>query len=386
MITRNNIIQLSVIMFFVLCGCSRTTQNVEHFGEKKISLNIIDLDTIVIDDDYLSGMYNAFQIDSCIVYTDQLQHTLNFYNLNDGSLNSRRLGYGNGPKELPSILYAQPIRNSNNEIIIVDSSNGVFIYHPGIDSLEFKGRIDFNWLKGHSNNYNESSNYNLMEMSDFSISFVKRDSSIIIPLSIINRNFDKIDGKRYSSGHIFCNVDYKTMVGSEPFGKFPDIYKSHPMPYFEFFDFTTNEKNGNIIYSFAPDSLIYIADANGEPIKSIGFEPSGINREYTIGFDVDGEIFKKDKERVGVNTGLYFDDEMDLIFRTAMRNFNSGEIVLQVYNIKGDLLLEEEMPRYFKMLGKYNGYYYGVRFISVEDQPDGDNEKMSYPFYRFRIQ
>lgn len=378
-------ISLLFSIIILMCGCIRTSKCVEHTGEKNLRLNIVDLDTIVIDDDYLSGMYNAFLIDSCIVYTDQLQHTLNFYHLSDGTLNSRRLGYGNGPKELPSILYAQPIKNSINEIIIVDSSNGVYTYYPEKDSLKLNGIIDFNWLNGRTNAYDESSNYNLMEMSDFSISFVKRDSSILIPLSIINRNFDKIDGKRYTNGHIFCNLDCNTMKVSEPFGNFPDFYKTHPLPAFEFFDFTVDNNSGNIIYSFAPDSLIYIANANGDPIKSIGFEPIGIKRKYNHGFDISLETFKQNIESVVVNTGLYFDDEKKLLFRTTLENFDSGCVILQIYNIEGDLLLEEKMPEYFKMLGKYNGYYYGTRFIPIEEQSGVNNEKMIYPFYRFRL-
>ncbi|MCM1111052.1 MAG: hypothetical protein NC336_07590 [Clostridium sp.] len=364
----------------ILGGCSRSQNPVDHTGIKNISHEIGKVDTIRIDDEYLSGQYNAFLYDSCIVFADKMQYTLNFYNLADGSLSTRRLGYGKGPNELTSMLYAQPLQGEGKEIVIIDSSQGLFVYSPENDSLIYKGIIDFNWGKGNRNDYDEISNYMLMEMSDFAISFAERDSSILMPLSLIRRNFDKTDKRMYENGHIFSYLNPNSMKASKPFGKFPELYLSNPMPFFEFFDFTVDYETNSIAYSFAPDSLIYISDASGTPIKTIGFEPAGINRDYTIGYDADQESFKNDIQNVGVNTGLYFDAENKLLFRTTLHNFPSGNVTIQAYDSEGNLILESPMPAYFKLLGRNDGNYYGTRFIPIEE-----GEKLIYPIYRFKI-
>lgn len=368
-------------IFILLAGCSQPQRDIPHSGIKDLNLTIGQIDTISIDDEYLSGQYNAFLFDSCIVFADKMQNTLSFYNLTDGSLRDRRLGYGQGPKELISMLYAQPIQGAEGEIAILDASNGLFIYTPQNDSLNYKGIIDFNWGKGNRNDYNDIANYGVMEMSDFAISFAKRDTTLLVPLSIIGRNFDKVDERRYNDGHIFSNIDLSSVKASNPFGEFPKQYISRPIPFFEFFDFTVDEASGNIIYNFAPDSLIYISGADGTPIKSIGFEPLDVNRDYTIGYEADRESFKKDIQKVGVNTGLYLDSDESLLFRTSLHNFPSGHVTLQVYDSDGNLVLETNMPDYFKFLGKFDGYYYGTRFIPEE----GDGENLSFPVYRFNI-
>jgi len=319
-------------------------------------------------------------MDSCVVFADQMLHQLRFYNLTDGSFNRKGLGYGSGPNELTSMLYACSIKNADGEIEIIDASNRMYVYSTATDSLESMGVIDFNWGEGERNSYDDVANYKVMEMSDFAISFVKQDSTLLMPLSIINRNFDRIDADRYTQGHIFGRLDFNTMKVGDPFGEFAEVYRLKPMPHYEFFDFAVDNSNGYIYYSFAPDSLIYVADAAGEPLKTIGFEPEGINRGYSSGYEFDVDKFGEDMQKVGVNTGLYFDEKAKMLLRTSMRDFPTGQTILQVYDYDGNLLAEESMPEYFKILGKYRGEYYGGRFIPVEE-----NDDMKFPVYKFSV-
>ncbi len=368
------------LMVFFLSGCTRSENSIEHSGEKLLDRSVAWIDTINIGNDEISGRYNLLLMDSCVVFADQMQNSLYFHNLSDGSFVSKRLGYGNGPKELISMMYAHPIKNSDGEILIMDSSMGQYSYYPATDSLMFRGRLDFNWGKGEKNRYDDISNYKPMEMSDFAISFVRQDSTILFPLSIINRNFDNIDGERYLQGHIFARLNVNTMKVGEPFGQFPEMYQSKPLPSYEFFDFTVDNGKNQIIYNFAPDSTIYIADSEGVPVKAIGFEPAGINREYPAGFETDIQKYRQNAMKVGTNTGLYFDEEAQLLFRTSILVFEEGNSVMQVYDTDGNLVLEEAMPKYFKMLGKHNDKYYGSRFM-----PEENGEDLNYPLYVFTI-
>ena len=369
---------LSLITLFMFSGCGNHTATTEHEGKRSICLHVANLDTLQIRNSDMGAAYNNILMDSTIIFADPVQCKLFFYNLSDGTLNDTRLGYGQGPNELISMLYAHPLQNAKDEIIIVDSSAGMYSYYPSTDSLSYRGRIDFNWGKGKRGDYNDSENYKLMEMSDFGISFFRQDSDIIVPLSLIKRKFGEINEEYFAKGHIFGRLSTDSLKVHELFGNFPEIYADKPTLYFEFFDFVID--NDRIIYNFAPDPLIYIADLNGNPIKTIGFEPKGINREYTIGFESTVETFNQDFDKVGINTGLYLDKESGLLFRTSMRDFNSGEIVLQAYDRDGNLVLEEEMPTYFKLLGKRDGKYYGARFI-----PEEVDDDLIYPVYSFTI-
>lgn len=372
---------LTASIILSIGACSHPQEETSHAGAKILSHEIGRLDTIKIDDEYLSGQYNAFLFDSCIAFADNMQQTLSFYSLADGSLSARRLRHGQGPNEVMSMEDALPIQGSDGEIAILDGSQHLYIYTPANDSLKLKGLVDFNWGKGSLNDYDDISNYMLMEMSDFAMPMAKRDSCILVPLSVISRNFEKVDEHRYTDGHIFSNLGLNSMKASEPFGEFPKMYQSRPMPFFEFFDFAIDGSTGNIFYNFAPDSLIYIADATGTPIKTFGFEPQGVNRDYTTGYNGDPESFRNDTQKVGVNTGLYYDPEDGLLFRTSLQNFASGAITLQAYDAEGNLVMETEMPPFFKLLGKHDGYYYGTRFIPQEEA----DESLVFPIYRFKV-
>ena len=130
----------------------------------------------------------------------------------------------------------------------------------------------------------------------------------------------------------------------------------------------------------AADSLIYVYKYPDELLYTIGYECSGINRNYTKGYEVEMAQFKKDIQSVGLNTGLLYVKEKQLLFRTVLKNFNSREVSLQAY-LNNDLVLEADVPGLFKLLGFWNSYFYGVDMLPKEKE-DG----MNFVFYRFKIE
>lgn len=376
----NSISLLLLILTISSCSYNKSKKIIVS-GEKNLSYCIADIDSVVIDNIDISGHTNTFIIDSCLVISDNLQCKLFLYDLTNGKPIGTRLGYGHGPNELAAMLYAQPLQYSNNEIVIIDNSNGLYFYDINTDHLEYTGVIDFNWKNETRNEYDDISNYKLMEMTDFAMSFVKVNNKILAPLSIINRNFDDCNSDRYEKGHIFTYFDCNDLKASRPIGRFPLQYIRKPLPYFEFFDFTVDSVSKRIYYTFAPDQMIYEADMQGNPLKAFGFEPTGINRDYTTGYNVDIEAFKADIQKVGVNTGIFFDIDRRLIFRTSLQNFEQGKIILQIYDTDGNLVAEQNMPRYFKMLGRYKDRYYGINLLPLEK---GDDQ-LIYLLYSFDI-
>ena len=218
-----------------------------------------------------------------------------------------------------------------------------------------------------------------MEMSDFGVSIYDAgNDEVLIPLSFVNRNLNGVDAGRYDKGHILGCVNSRSLKVDRVIGSFPEFYKENPLPFFEFFDYAVNPKDSLIYVNHAPDSLIYCYHYPDKRLYTFGFEPAGINRKYTTGYDKAQEHFQKDISHVGVNTGLYFDPIDEILFRTSLANFNSGKVIMQAYK-DNNLILECEMPPYFKLLGRIDDCYYGVRFLPVETV----DEEVYFILYRF---
>ena len=152
------------------------------------------------------------------------------------------------------------------------------------------------------------------------------------------------------------------------------------MPAFEFFDYAVEPETGVIYVSHGPDSLIYRYDRDYNLIGRFGLEPQGTDRSYTRGFEKEPYVaFREDIKHVGANTGLYYDPTDRILFRTTMTDFPTGRTILQGYR-GDDMIMEQEMPAYFKMLGRYGDRYYGVRFKPAEDE-----DNLYFNLYSFRL-
>jgi hypothetical protein len=357
---------MAVTLNLNLVGCSKA-ENGSHLGEIKKIDKPIQIDSLVINADSTSLRGNFTLVDSTLLFIDQLDCRIFAFSLNDGSLVSTYSGRGQGPNEMVGIMYGHAVNPADTTVWIFDSSYGVYEFNCGTGRVNFKSRLDFGWNKPQKNNYESPSCYNVMQMSDFGVTIDQIDkSTVVLPLSLINRNLDGVKAERYAKGHILGLVDTETLKVKKLIANFPEYYTEKPTPFFEFFDYAVNHKDSLIYVNHAPDSLIYCYNFAGEMVNTIGFEPEGINREYTSSIDATPENFKEDISHVGVNTGLWYDEDENLIFRTSMTDFASGTILMQVYK-DNDLIHEVRMPAYFKLLGKYNGKYYGVRFIPVDD-------------------
>lgn len=361
------------------CSCSRV-KTASHMGSRKPYNVNLEIDSVAANADTTSLRGNFVMLDSTIMFVDQLYCKIFSYDRINGDLNCTYSGYGQGPNEMVGIMYGTPVNPGDTAMWIFDSSYGIYEFISTKGMVKYKGRIDLGWDKPAKNDYSSVSNYTPLEMSDFGMKLTCiDDSTILVPLSLINRNFSETSKTRYEKGKILGKLNLNTLKIENLWGSFPDFYSDSPLPFFEFFDYAVDKADSQIFVNHAPDSLIYRYDLNGDLINTFGFEPEGINRNYTKGFDVSIENFKADIEEVGVNTGLYYDDESQLLFRTTMKDFSSGVTVMQVYR-DNDLIIEKLMPSYFKLLGKYGNRYYGIRFIPIET-----DDKSQFLIYSFQL-
>lgn len=368
-----------LILSLFMTACSQNGQ-LSHHGQRLNSEGSVELDSIMIDADTTSLRGNFVMMDSSLMFVDQHYCKIYAFSLDNGKLRTAYSGYGRGPNEMMGILYGSVVHPADTAMWIFDSSNGVYEFTPSNGEVRFKDKIDFSWGSSPKGDYSSPSCYNVMQMSDFGLTLTQiDDSTVLMPVSLMNRSFDGIEKERYSKGHIFAGINRKDLNVNALYGTFPSCYSAKPLPFFEFFDYAVDSDNGLIYTSHAPDSLIYCHDMHGNAVGTLGFEPEGVNRDYTSGLEVSPEVFKNDISHVGVNTGMYYDNQDGLLFRTSMTDFPTGTVVMQVYK-DNNLVLEQAMPSYFKLLGKYSGRYYGVRFIPVDD-----GNTSHFVLYRFTM-
>lgn len=102
-------------------------------------------------------------------------------------------------------------------------------------------------------------------------------------------------------------------------GDFPNVYKQRPTPFFEFFQYAMNKDT--LYVNHATDSLIYVYKYPNNLLYTVGYESSDVNRNYTVGYDVEMSNFKSDIRIVGVNSGLLYVPEKHLLFRTTLKEY-----------------------------------------------------------------
>lgn len=374
---RNFLYGLGILL--VSISCANSPENT-YRGNRVLNRQVKQLDSVIVSADSTSGRGNFFMQDSSIYFADAYYASIFRYRAVDGAFISRHFTLGQGPNELSAFLYAYPFKRREGKCFIVDNSLNVYSYQENDFLLRRKGVVDFGWDKVQRDNYDSPSVYNVMEMSDFGINFTYLDdSTLLIPVSLVNRYFNDINSKRYEKGHILAELNTKNMRVRKVVGRFPSIYKEKPTPFFEFFKYVLR---GDTLYvNHAVDPLIYVYKYPDELLYTMGYEVPNVNRNYTIGYDVGISHFKEDCKEVGVNMELVYIKEKDLLLRTVLKSFKTRQVCLQAYS-GTNLVLEANMPDFFKFLGYYNNYFYGARMLPLETV-DG---RMSFVFYRFRIE
>ncbi len=371
------------VSFIGLPSCATSDKGgIPHKGSKQLNSNISQLDSINIDAIDTSTQGNFVMCGDSLYFADARNYGLHLYNLN-GEYLGKKLREGQGPNELSNLLYAANLSNSSDSIVLIDRSVKLYIYDTSKDSLMNLGNVDFGWSE-EEQDYDSPGAYNVMEMTDFGITFLKKENgNIVFPVSIIKRLVgDKVDEDRYKKGHIFGNLAVKNMKVDSVFGQFPPFMLENPTPGFEFFDYAYDAKNRKYYVSFATDPNLYCLNDSGEIEYSFGEDAPDVRRTYTIGYNDPSETFGKDIQdgQIGCNTGVMYVADKNLVLRTTLLDFASGRVTLQGYR-DGNMILEKEMPPYFKLLGYSNGEFIGCRFLPVEI----DENTIAFRIYKFKV-
>lgn len=369
---------LIIGMLFGGISCSENKLPV-HKGKRMMSHQLSLVDSIMVDADATSGRGNFFMTDSFIYFADCYYMAVYQYK-QDGVFVKRHFGKGQGPNELSSLMYSYPLMNSDDECFLIDQSNIMFSYNVNDYQLKRKGMLGFGWENVDKDNYDSPSVYNIMEMSDFGINMIAlNDTLALMPVSFVNRLLGEVSVDRYQKGHILAELNLRTMKVEKVVGRLPMIYMDKPTPLFEFFQY---DMSGDTLFvNHAVDSLIYVYKYPDQLLYTMGYEAEKVNRDYTIGYEIDMKLFTNDLKKVGSNIGLAYVSDENLLFKTVLESFSTGKTYLQAY--KGnDLILETEMPPFFQFLGYKNGVIHGVRRKPLETA----DEYMYFIFYQYKLE
>lgn len=358
-----------IVIMWLLCVSCGKKAGIIHLGENHSGHYNVEIDTMYVSAEHLSGMGNFYFKDSVITFVDAISCT--FYDIDlAGQITGCYFGKGRGENEIRALMFAYPIENDPlNRGVMVDNDNIVTIFDTKNKRIDYSKKMDFGWENRPHDQYRSPSLYNISSFTDFGVSYyLDSDSVFIFPVNIVNRKTktpDRIEDKRYEEGAIWGELNLSTMKVEGVRGRFPEIYKAQPRPHMEFFQYTCS--NGLIYVNHGVDSLIYVYKYPDDLQYTIGYECSDIDRNYTSARTIDyGDTFKKDLQHVGMNTGLLFCAGNRTLCRTYIKSAATGASGMQLYK-NNDLIADVEMPSYFKLLGYKDGYYYGARFIPVED-------------------
>ena len=176
----------------------------------------------------------------------------------------------------------------------------------------------------------------------------------------INRNTKKF----WKDSYIFAFIRLDSMLFQKKFGHYLPVYQSQNIPVFARYSFDCYD--GKIFTSFSADSLIYVRDSKGALTHAIGFQAPGMSKEYppTKSYD-DYALFTRTQLKI---CGYYTDLKVinGYVFRSYRREKESG-YGMQIYR-DNDLIGDVLMGAPLKIIGAYNGYFYAVLPVDLENE------------------
>ena len=368
----------SFILFLALCLFSCSNEPSSFKGNKLNNKEIVFVDTIPLTGDSISFNGNFFMQNGRLVFADTYYRTLFFFDTADGKIVDKRLLMGHGHNEINSFMFAYPVKNSD-DIFLLDSSVGLHLLGENGD-IRSMGSINFQWDKVEKGNYESMSVYNIMEMSDFGFRISQiNDTTLLLPLSLVWRNLDSSKEDCFKKAHNFGLLNTNTMEVEKVFGSYPKACIDNPSNLMDFFSYDMS--GDTIYYNHATDPLIYVYKYPNTLLYTFGYDAPDVDRNYTKGYNLDYALMEKEISHVGINTGINFVSETNMLFRTMLPGAQVGDFnYLQAYQ-GNDLVAETKVPNFFKFLGYSAGKYYGV---CMAPQEDADGEEV-YFLYAFEI-
>lgn len=347
----------------------------------EIKYSELHFDSIVLNDEGVEASLTGFSginHDGDYYFIDSRFCWYYVFDLN-GNFKKRYLGYGQGPKEIPT-----------GEIFLCSILNDTSLYLCG---ASFDNHI-------YDKDFNKKKMFFVKRTNDF-LKDVSTDWQIYSPLlgNIVCRSYanDKVymniftewpdfnyitttDEYLAKSKHILeLNLVTEQMSTLYATG-YPPVYYSNTQDY-ACLSYIVNfdiDKNGNFYVSYAADPLIYKYDNSFTPLYSFGHEGKNMSFKLKKVSNVtEISLYFRDEK---INSAYYdwveYIDETGLLFRSYKKGSRESTDGLQIYS-DTKLIADVSVPKGLKVAGYVAPYYYSEAIV--------DEEKEILVVYRFKL-
>ena len=374
---------LIFIIIFIFTGCSNKSKDnffKDPISKKDIRFNKILLDTAYLDKIEASYVGISNIANSKICFIDEMSGRIYFFD-QEGAFIHHQLGRGKGPYEFPGgeMLCYCSIGNSH---IFIDGSYSYYIFN---EKWERSKTEYIDWQIEHSKN--EMLKNPSPEMhglySPFYYKFILRGKGdyVYFPVKSQHPTFNFVHSSSYyKNARIIAKLNIQSGKVEELLGRYSPVYQNYKyIGQFSLINFDL-AGNGDFYVSFEADSLIYHYDKNYN-IKHV-FGNRGVNMDLNYKEIASMVKFKSnyldERESRGYYTWLEYIDKEKLLFRNYKKGNHSQNNGLQIFNNRGTMLADIDIPQDFmKVIGYIKPYFYSNIVV--------DEKFESMKIYRFKI-
>ena len=371
------------ILFLLGCNTDNPGRLEKHFqtkmsGAKDIRLTGIDLEPIKLDSigsSYSGGL--SIRNDS-LYFTDEMFCWVFVFN-KEGKLQSRHLGQGRGPNEVPT-----------GQIVAYTAvpGGGYFIIGGSWDCYHF----DENWYRindfmiGWQIKHSKSEmlknplpdEHMLYSISYHSIIKIRATKThIYFPIYSQHPTFNAVSTAYIKHGRIIAKMNMNNGKVEKIMGRHSPEYLKYRFLLFDFFSFDISEDN-RFFVCHPTDSLIYIYNMDFKIQGAFGYGGRDMDKKYIEVQTLEqcSRFFELEMEKRGYYSWLEYIDEKDLLFRSYAKGSHSDTDGLQIY--KGTTMIADiDVPKRLYVKGYFAPYFYSDAII------DENNETITV--YRFKL-
>lgn len=378
---------ISFLLVLLLIFSCQKPENENYLGGRATEALAVDADTVFVDASIISGQGQFFLEENKLLFADHLYASMYYFDLN-GKFQDRKIGLGDGPKELPRLLSLFPV-NNDEYLAFVDTNVGFFV-KPDMDQKK-RFDIDFGWKDPARVAKNKKKSdptdvfiYEPFHPNEF-IANVEMvgDHHIMFQVDATRRDFNPYSRAGnaddfYEEAHTFGLINLETGEFEKVFGNYSKEYQKHSfLPNYRGFSY---DKSGDTLFvSYPIDSLIYAYKYPDELLYTFGAHGEDMRDVYTATLSREEAEARLDTDLL--ETGNYFYlkyiPETNVLFRSYIKGKGNDHHGLQVY--KGaQLVADIEVDPFFQVLGIYEGYYYATNFLI-------DEENQRFKIYKFKL-
>lgn len=355
------------VLFF---SCQKEIEKeVPIHQNQELLLTKIDLDSIILEKEYFSGV-GFFSVGrDQLFFVDQVFSTVIIYS-KEGNYLETQLGKGDGPDEQNNIHGFQPFAYKGQHAIL-DNFEMVIFDKSFNKETSFPIQWDYSESYQDMLNNPKGSMLGLYEIdwksrgNNTPFILMEDKNQALLPISMSHPSLNGyISEEYYKEASVFGCYDFKNKVINKSFGRRSEEYLSHRfIPNFDFSHFA--KRNNDLLVSFAIDPLIHVYDFDGVLKYKFGIKGMDMKTTYPKTNTIDDALdnYKLDLKKAGFYQAIYSDEPNELTFRTYYpTGSEAGNARLQIYE-KNVLIGDALVPARFQVIGKIGDTYYADGII-----------------------